>query len=91
MKLKKATGIPLVLHGGSGIRRDHILEVIKRGLTKLNIGTDIRHAYERTLNATGSVTAAQDAVSQKMEYLIVEYYEVANTKNLLDMDPSTPQ
>jgi ketose-bisphosphate aldolase len=89
MKLKRTTGIPLVLHGGSGIRRDHILEVIKRGLTKLNIGTDIRHAYERALNATGSVAAAQDAVSQKMEYLITDYYEVANTKELLDIDPST--
>jgi ketose-bisphosphate aldolase len=88
-KLKKATGVPLVLHGGSGIRRDHILEVIKKGLTKLNIGTDIRHAYERALNATGSVTAAQDAVAQKMEYLINEYYDVANTKNLLNMDTST--
>jgi ketose-bisphosphate aldolase len=83
-KLKKATGIPLVLHGGSGIRRDNILEAVKNGLSKLNIGTDIRHAYERTLKETGSIESAQDAVSEKMEYLIVEYFNIAGSKEKLE-------
>jgi ketose-bisphosphate aldolase len=83
-KLKKATGIPLVLHGGSGIRRENILEAIKIGLSKLNIGTDIRHAYERRLRETDSVEAAQEAVSDKMEYLIVEYFEIEGSKEKLE-------
>lgn len=83
-KIRNATCIPLVLHGGSGIKREYILEAIKNGLSKLNIGTDIRHAYERTLRETGSVKKAQDAVSKHMEYLIVEYFEVAGSKTLLE-------
>jgi ketose-bisphosphate aldolase len=83
-KLKKATGIPLVLHGGSGIKRDNILEAVKTGLSKLNIGTDIRHAYERALSDTDSVERAQEAVSKKMEYLIVEYFGIAGSKNKLE-------
>lgn len=74
--LKEATGVPLVLHGGSGIQRDYILEAIKNGLTKLNIGTDIRQAYEKALRSTGSVDEARKACAEKMEYLIVNYFNV---------------
>lgn len=83
-KLKKATGIPLVLHGGSGINRENILEAVQNGLSKLNIGTDLRHAYERSMRETDSVERAQEAVSQKMEYLIVEYYGIAGSKEKLE-------
>lgn len=76
IKLKEATGIPLVLHGGSGIQREYILEAIKNGLTKLNIGTDIRQAYEKALRSTGSVEEARKACSEKMEYLIVDYFGI---------------
>jgi len=82
-KLKKTTGIPLVLHGGSGINRENILEAVQNGLSKLNIGTDLRHAYERSMRETDSVERAQEAVSQKMEYLIVEYYGIAGSKEKL--------
>jgi ketose-bisphosphate aldolase len=83
-KLKKATGIPLVLHGGSGINRDNILEAVQNGLSKLNIGTDLRHSYERSLRETNSVEKAQEAVSKKMDYLIVEYYGIAGSKEKLE-------
>lgn len=75
-KIGEATGIPLVLHGGSGVQREYILEAIKNGLSKINIGTDIRQAYERALKETDSVQKAQGAVSEAMEYLIVEYYGI---------------
>lgn len=84
IKIKKVTGVPLVLHGGSGIKKEHILEAIKNGLTKLNIGTDIRHAYEKALKPSGSVTKAQEAVAELMEYLIVDYFGVAGSKALLE-------
>jgi ketose-bisphosphate aldolase len=75
-KIKKATGIPLVLHGGSGIRREYLLQAIENGLTKINIGTDIRQAYEKTLKKTGSTEKAQEEVSKMIEYLIVDYYNI---------------
>lgn len=50
------TGIPLVLHGGSGIKVDNILEGIRRGIAKINIGTAIRSPYE-TKRGQGSKAA----------------------------------
>ena len=83
-KLKKATGIPLVLHGGSGINRDNIMEAVQNGLSKLNIGTDLRHAYERSIRADNDIEKAQEAVSSKMEQLIVDYYKIAGSKEKLE-------
>ncbi|MGC8804730.1 MAG: class II fructose-bisphosphate aldolase, partial [Candidatus Ratteibacteria bacterium] len=39
-KIKNATGIPLVLHGGSGIDEECLKQAIKTGITKINIGTE---------------------------------------------------
>jgi ketose-bisphosphate aldolase len=83
-KLQKATKVPLVLHGGSGIQKEYILQAVRNGLAKINIGTDIRHAYEKTLNKTGSVQKAQNEVSKTMEYLIVDYFGVKGSRALLD-------
>ncbi len=83
-KLKAVTGIPLVLHGGSGIQKKYIMEAIKNGLTKLNIGTNIRQPYEKVLRETNSIPKAQEAVSKEMENLIVGFYEIAGTKKLLE-------
>ncbi len=52
--------VPIVLHGGTGIRPDNLREGIKRGIGKINIGTAIRLAYENNI-AKGSAAAA-DAV-----------------------------
>ncbi len=44
--IRKATGgIPLVLHGGSGIPDDQIKAAIKAGVRKMNIGTDVCCAF----------------------------------------------
>ena len=39
--IKKATGISLVLHGGSGVPDDQIIKAIKAGIRKVNFGTDV--------------------------------------------------
>ena len=44
--LAEATGIPLVLHGGSGIQQEYVLGAVKRGVAKINVGTEIRQPYE---------------------------------------------
>ncbi|MBU8912691.1 MAG: class II fructose-bisphosphate aldolase, partial [Spirochaetales bacterium] len=43
--LVEATGIPLVLHGGSGVLKEYLLPAFKQGVAKMNIGTEIRQAY----------------------------------------------
>ena len=44
--IRQATGgIPLVLHGGSGIPDDQVKEAIKAGIRKMNFATDICYAF----------------------------------------------
>lgn len=47
----KKTKIPFVLHGGSGISDKKIRRAIKEGVVIINIGTDIKVAFTRTLIA----------------------------------------
>lgn len=44
--IREATGgLPLVLHGGSGIPDDQVRAAIKAGIRKMNIGTDVCCAF----------------------------------------------
>ncbi len=43
--IRDAANIPLVLHGGSGIPDEQIIESIKRGIKKVNFGTDVCYSF----------------------------------------------
>jgi fructose-bisphosphate aldolase class II len=79
-KLYQATGLPLVLHGGSGIKRDNVLAAIKRGIAKVNIGTEIRQAFEQAWRATGSIAKAQDACYERTCWVIRDYFGIAGDR-----------
>lgn len=76
-KLSQATKIPLVLHGGSGVRQGSVLDGIKNGITKINVGTNLRQAYENGLKE--SIDVAQKSVADEVEYLIKDYYYIENS------------
>jgi fructose/tagatose bisphosphate aldolase len=83
-RLRQAAGIPLVLHGGSGVRRDDLLAAVKRGITKVNVGFEIRQAYEQVLGASGGdLSAARAAVYERTCRLIRDYFGVAGTRRLV--------
>lgn len=82
-RLRQATGIPLVLHGGSGVKRENVLAAIKKGIAKVNIGTEIRQAYEEALSETGDVRAAQDATYERTCWVIRDYFGLAGTRSRL--------
>lgn len=82
-RLRASAAIPLVLHGGSRVRREHLLAAIKGGIAKVNIGTEIRQAYESALTARRSVTAAQDAVYERTCWLIRECLGLAGIRELV--------
>ena len=42
--IREAAGIPLVLHGGSGLSDDDFREAVRRGVCKINIFTDLDKA-----------------------------------------------
>jgi len=79
--LAKVTGVPLVLHGGSGIKREHVLASMKKGIAKINVGTEIRQAYETGLKTGGSVAAAQDAVYERTVSLIRDWFGLAGIRS----------
>ncbi len=45
----KEIGLPMSLHGGSGIPEDQIKRAIACGITKINVNTELRVAYTETL------------------------------------------
>jgi ketose-bisphosphate aldolase len=79
-KLAKATGVPLVLHGGSGIQQEYVLKSMKKGIAKINVGTEIRQAYEQALKSGGSVASAQEAVYQRTVSLIRDWFGLAGIR-----------
>ncbi len=48
-EIKKVTNAALVLHGGSGIPHEILREAIKRGICKINLATEIKNIFMKTL------------------------------------------
>jgi ketose-bisphosphate aldolase len=80
-KINKLTGIPLVLHGGTGIRKEFIMQSFKNGISKINIATAIRQPYEKLMDT--SVKQAQDAVYNEMIHMIRNELEIAGSAKKL--------
>lgn len=49
-EIKKEVGIPLVLHGGSGLRDEDFINGIKAGISIVHINTEIRVAFTEALH-----------------------------------------
>ncbi len=76
-KINDSIHIPLVLHGGSGIAKEYLMQSFKHGIAKINIATAIRQPYEKMMNS--SVKAAQEAVYDEMLDLINNQLEIAGS------------
>ena len=79
-KLREATGVPLVLHGGSGVQRDYVLEAIKNGIAKVNVGTEIRQAYDAAFK-TGGVAGGVEATYERTKSILVDYFGLGGTRD----------
>jgi len=49
--INKLVKIPLVLHGGSGLRKKNYLKAIKNGIEVVNFDTDLRYAFSTALSS----------------------------------------
>jgi len=76
-KIRRAAGIPLVLHGGTGIRKEYIDEAIRHGIAKINIATAIRQPYEAA--RVESVDKAQATVYETVLRIVREELEIENS------------
>jgi tagatose 1,6-diphosphate aldolase GatY/KbaY len=84
--IQSRTGVPLVLHGGSGIGEASIRAVVARGICKVNVATETKDAFvrgiKRELGASGGIDirtifppAIRDVralISQKLRMLMDE-------------------
>jgi fructose-bisphosphate aldolase, class II len=50
-EIKKAAGVFMTLHGGSGTNRRDLQSAIEAGITVVHVNTDIRVAWRRGLEA----------------------------------------
>ena len=83
--IRQATGgIPLVLHGGSGIPDDQVKEAIKAGIRKMNIGTDVCCAFAEGTKETLDDPSRSIAIDVFMKHPIETVKKLALEKiNLL--------
>jgi len=51
-EINQKVGLPLVLHGGSGIPAVQVQESLRQGIAKVNVNTELRMAYAHTLRET---------------------------------------
>lgn len=77
-EIKRATGVPLVLHGGSGLRDEDFTNAIKEGVSIVHINSEIRLAYQDAIenftrenpdeiNPTKILQPAMDAIEKVVE------------------------
>ena len=80
--LHKVTGgVPLVLHGGSGIKQEYILAAVENGVSKINVGAEIRQPYEFALDERpGDIEYAREKVYQRTRWAISEFLKTTDNK-----------
>ena len=79
--ISKAVSVPLVLHGGTGIAKEYLMQSFKHGIAKINIATAIRQPYEKLMYS--SVGKAQDAVYAEMLEIIINQLEIRGSAGQL--------
>lgn len=88
-RLNEVSAVPLVMHGGSGTPDDQMKEAIARGISKVNIFSEILEAYygamkeflnSRTNLALWTMTAEESAVDA-LKAKIKEKYELLGAVN----------
>ncbi len=66
--LRERIGKPLVLHGGTGIPQEYILQGIRNGIAKINIATAIRQPYEAAMYGS-SQKACKDVYDAALQVI----------------------
>jgi fructose-bisphosphate aldolase, class II len=75
-QIQRLTGVPLVLHGGTGIPLHDIRRAIALGTAKINVNTENQLAFTRAIR---SALSENDALYDPRKYLGLGREEVKNT------------
>ncbi|MCX6717668.1 MAG: class II fructose-bisphosphate aldolase [Candidatus Taylorbacteria bacterium] len=79
-EIKKAVGIPLVLHGASGNSRDDIKDAIKSGMSIVHVNTEIRVAFKKALESELLEKKDEVAPYKYMEKTITTVQQIVEEK-----------
>lgn len=57
-ELSKSVGVPLVLHGSSGVSDSDLQRAVRAGMRKINIATHLNHVFTDSIRETLNTNAA---------------------------------
>lgn len=81
-RITERVNVPLVLHGGTGIPKQYILDAVRQGCVKINIGTALRQPYEQTRGT--SVVKAQQVVYDTAMSLLRDELNIINSAQIIN-------
>lgn len=82
-KINMLTDIPLVLHGGTGVPDEDFKKAISIGMSKINVGTELKQAFVDTIKETVKV---EPEVSDPRPYMMNIRHECAQrVKNKIEI------
>lgn len=79
-ELRNAVGCNISLHGGSGTPGHYFVDAVKIGVTKVNINSDMRVAYRKTLEQVLADNPGEFAVIKLMDTVIDAVQVVVESK-----------
>lgn len=79
-QIRGAVDCNISLHGGSGTPGHYFIEAVKIGVTKININSDMRVAYRKTLEAELADNPTEFAVVKLMDKVIEAVQTVVESK-----------
>ena len=79
--IANGTGLPLVLHGGSGLSDEDFRTAVRKGICKINIFTDLDRAGKT--GAEEALAAGAKSLMEMIPYEIEAMKEVVREKILL--------
>lgn len=71
--IHEKTGLPLVLHGGSGVPDEQVVMAVKAGVRKMNFATDLVYAFMNAVYAKAPEIKAMDVLMQAPIAAMKEY------------------
>jgi fructose-bisphosphate aldolase, class II len=78
--IRDAIDCNISLHGGSGTPGHYFLDAVKIGVSKVNINSDMRYAYRKTLEKVLKENPTEYAVIKLMDQVINAVQEVVEKK-----------
>lgn len=79
-QIRNVVNCNISLHGGSGTPGHYFIDAVKIGVTKVNINTDLRIAYRRTLEQILADNPSEFAVVKLMDQVIDAVQAVVESK-----------